>query len=315
MKIIALFPVKNEAWILSTTIPQIKKFADEIICVDGGSTDGSVEILKSFGVKVKLQDEKNTNFSSWRRQLLEWGRELGGTHFLWIDADECPTTNFLKYYKEELTKMKPGEKICMQWLTLWKNPRFYRDDKSIWSNLYKDFIYCDDNISNFENALIHEGRTPGTNKGICRQISPEKGAVLHFQAVPFERYQVKQAFQKCRELDMKTSSARRINNKYAETLDNKNAILKQVQDAWIEGIYLPNTIQKEHRESYTDLIKSFFNKRGVEYFEPLQIWHIGELHKIFLEKMGREPKVKTYPKIMIKLNNLKNKIKQIIKNK
>ena len=144
MKIIALFPVRNEAWILPTTIPQIKKFADEIICVDGDSTDDTVKILESLGVKVRPQAEKSTNYSSWRRQLMDWGRELGGTHFLWVDADECPTTNFLPHYKEEIAKMKPGEKITMQWIALWKDPKKYRDDDSVWSNLYKDFIYCDD---------------------------------------------------------------------------------------------------------------------------------------------------------------------------
>lgn len=309
MKIIALFPVKNEAWILPTTIPQIKKFADEVICVDGNSVDNTVEILQSLGVKVRPQDEKGTNFSSWRRQLLEWGRELGGTHFLWVDADECPTTNFLPHYKEELAKMKPGEKLCMQWLTLWKDPKAYRDDTSVWSNLYKDFVYCDDGIANFADVALHEGRTPGSNEGTQKIISPEIGAMLHFQAVAFKRYQIKQAFQRCRELDMQTASAQRINHKYSETLDNPHAKVTVVPEQWTLGIFLPDTLTEGHEESYLDRIKEFFAKRGIEYFEPLAIWHIEELHRIFVQKTGREPKIKTYPKIVVILNTLKNKLK------
>lgn len=312
MKIIALFPVRNEAWILPTTIPQIKKFADEIICVDGGSTDDTVKILESLGVKVKPQDEKNTNFSSWRRQLLNWGRELGGTHFLWVDADECPTTNFLAHYKEEIAKMKPGQKITMQWIALWKDPKKYRDDNSIWSNLYKDFIYCDDGIANFADVAIHEGRTPGTNEGMCIQIPPETGAILHFQGVPFARSQAKQVFQRCRELDMGTGSAQRINHKYSETLDDPHAEVTDVPSEWIEGIYLPESLKTGDAEYYMERIKDLFKKNGVEYFEPLQIWHIEELHNMFVEKMGREPKVKTYPKIIVLLNTWKNKIKNIL---
>lgn len=315
MKIIALFPVKNESWILHTVIPQIKKFADEIICVDGGSSDDTVKILESYGVKVKPQDERNTNFSSWRRQLLTWGRELGGTHFLWIDADECPTTNFLKYYKKELEEMKPGEKIAMQWLCLWKDPKVFRDDKSVWSNLYKDFIYCDDGISNFEDVALHEGRTPGSNDGTWKRLPVEKGAIMHFQFVPFERFQVKQAFQRCREWDMQRSSPQRINHKYSETLENTKVKTTKIPDEWLEGIDLPDRLKKESGKEYADSIKELFSKRGVEFFEPLQIWHIDELKKIFVERVRREPKVKTYLKIVIILNRLKNKIKSIIKER
>ncbi len=64
MKIIALFPVKNEKWILTTTIPQLKKFCDEILCVDGGSTDGTKEYLVSEGAIVRDQDKTNLNYSS-----------------------------------------------------------------------------------------------------------------------------------------------------------------------------------------------------------------------------------------------------------
>jgi len=318
-------PLKNEEWILKTTIPHLKKFTDEIICLDGGSTDGTVAYLKSAGVHVRPQNEKKTNFSAWRRELLDWGRERGGTHFVWLDADEAFTTNFLEGFRDRLSKMKPGEKLALQWLCLWKSPYVYRDDTSIWSNLYKDFIVCDDPKTSFDNTLIHEGRTPGPNTNPDGTISWTKipldeGSVLHFQFVPFKRFQIKQAYQRCRELVMSTGSALRINNKYSVTLDDPNARIKSIPPEWLADIGTGGNL--EAISSVADNwfmagIMVYFKEKGSLYFEPLQIWHVPELKEYFIKENGRTPKSRTYPAFVIcakkLLDKTKNKIRTVLK--
>lgn len=315
MKIIALFPIKNDCWILDTTLPQLKKFVDEICCLDGGSTDGTIEKLKSYGVIVKNQDQTNLNYSSWRQELLDWGRERGGTHFVWLDSDEAFTTNLLPIFKDEIGKLKPGQKLVLQWLCLWKNSRVYRDDSSVWSNLYKDFVFCDDGRSIFENIRLHEGRTPGeNNENTWVKLPVEKGAVLHFQFVPFERFQVKQAYQRCRELII-GNNPRRINLRYAETLNENDVSCREIPTRWIEGINNLDTILSTPPGWFLDGINEFFDKKGILLFEPLQIWHIPELHEKFKREVGREPVAKRYPGLIILANNFKNRLKKIVYGK
>jgi glycosyltransferase involved in cell wall biosynthesis len=319
MKIIALIPVKNEAWILKSTIPRLKKFADEILCTDGGSTDGTLEYLKSAGVNVRPQAQKQTNFSAWRSELLAWGRERGGTHFIWLDADEAFTANFLGEkngipFRERLSKMKPGEKLALQWLCLWKSPHTYRDDASVWSNLYKDFIVCDDPATSFENKIIHEGRTPGPNTNpdgtvSWTKISPDEGAVLHFQFVPFEKYQLKQAYQRCIERNMNAVSPQRINNKYTATLDDPDVRTRPVPKEWISGIAGLGTISFARDSWFLDAILDFFKEKGILYYEPLQIWHIPELKAAFKKETGRDPVPKTYPAFVIRTKKIVDRIK------
>src|SRR6056297_1917817 len=138
MKIIALLPVKNEAWILPTFISSVKNVADEIIAIDDFSTDDSAEILRGVGATVVTNPypaKKGWAEYKIRQKLLDLGREHGGTHFICIDADEALTANFAETGLPHLKAMQPGDKLSLQWLALWKSPLVYRDDTSIWSNL------------------------------------------------------------------------------------------------------------------------------------------------------------------------------------
>ena len=292
MKIITLFPVRNEEWILRTTIPQMKKFSDEILCLDAGSVDSTREILKGFDVEYRDGSDCRNDYSESRQRLLDWGRERGGTHFVWLDADEVFTSNFMSSFKDVFLEMKPGQKLMMQWLCLWKDPHKYREDGSVWSGLFKDFVFCDDGISSFKGgAQLHEGRTPGkrTKKNIL-EIPLGTGAVLHFQFAAFERFQMKQAFQRCRELFLCKEDPLALNNRYSITMDDSNAKCKDIPAGWLEGIKGLEGLGKAGIDWYFLEIIRMFDKKGIAFFELLQIWHVPQLHDEFIKIVGREPK-------------------------
>ncbi|MEM4272648.1 MAG: glycosyltransferase, partial [Candidatus Bilamarchaeaceae archaeon] len=204
MKIIALMPVKNAAWSLPAYISSVAKITKEIIVVEDGSNDGTNELLEKAGATIYTlppYTKTMTSHSEHRNFLLQKGREAGGTHFIWIDSDEAFTAQFISNAKELIGSLKPGQKLAMRWLTLWKSAYQYRDDSSVWSNLYKDFITCDTPEYSFGKQLFHEARTPGPNtKENTLRLPIDKGAVLHFQSAAWEAYQIKQAFYRCSEL-------------------------------------------------------------------------------------------------------------------
>ena len=43
-----------------------------------------------------------------------------------------------------MSQLEPGEKVRMQWLALWKSCTHFRNDYTVWSNNFKDFIVRDD---------------------------------------------------------------------------------------------------------------------------------------------------------------------------
>src|SRR5690349_18793546 len=47
-----IIPTINEEGNLATILPQLKKYADEIVIVDDGSTDGTLKISAEYGCKI-----------------------------------------------------------------------------------------------------------------------------------------------------------------------------------------------------------------------------------------------------------------------
>ncbi|MGL4772214.1 MAG: tetratricopeptide repeat-containing glycosyltransferase family 2 protein [Clostridium sp.] len=76
--------VKNEEKFLKKCLDSIKKFADEIVVVDTGSTDSTMEIAKSYGVKL-IEHAWNNDFSEVRNISIE---NATMDWILFVDADE-----------------------------------------------------------------------------------------------------------------------------------------------------------------------------------------------------------------------------------
>lgn len=95
----ACMMVKDEEQFLPRCLESIKGLVDEIVVVDTGSTDRSVEIAESFGARVYHHPWEN-NFSIHRNQSMDYA--TGDWVFI-IDADEVlnymPGMNHEKFRK------------------------------------------------------------------------------------------------------------------------------------------------------------------------------------------------------------------------
>lgn len=83
MKLSVIIINKNEDDFLKDCLESVSGFTDEIVFLDGGSTDGSLEIAQNY--KAKIYKQKGNSFSAWRNEGLNLAK---GEWILYLDADE-----------------------------------------------------------------------------------------------------------------------------------------------------------------------------------------------------------------------------------
>jgi len=95
---------KNEVHLIRTCLDSVK-WADEIIIVDSGSTDGTVEICREYTDKIMLTDWPG--FGPQKNRALALA---AGEWVLSLDADECVTPELRR--EMEAVMADPGDRAA-----------------------------------------------------------------------------------------------------------------------------------------------------------------------------------------------------------
>ncbi len=92
-----LIIAKNEASMIADAISSVKSVATEIIVVDGGSTDNTIEVAKKEGAAVVKNDFHD--FSDQRNLALASAHE---DWVFYLDSDERVTPSFIKELNDKI---------------------------------------------------------------------------------------------------------------------------------------------------------------------------------------------------------------------
>lgn len=139
MKTVALFKVRNERWVLGASLRSAMRLCDAAVVLDHASTDETPEIVRSVageypGLVTLIRDDRaEWTEASLLEKLLHAGRDIGGTHFLVLDADEILTGNLISDLPLMLRMLQPGASLWLPLPAIWGSLDAYRDDDSVWS--------------------------------------------------------------------------------------------------------------------------------------------------------------------------------------
>jgi len=146
--------VKNEQQFLPYCLASVYKYCDEIIVVDTGSTDRTIEIAESFGAYI-IRAKLNDNFSLVRNIAQSPSKS---DWILWLDGDEVLSDNGIKKIKTQLIEDPTADFFLLPRVNFWKNLQYcfaypdsqyklYRNNIGLkWTGKLHEKIYDDNNI-------------------------------------------------------------------------------------------------------------------------------------------------------------------------
>lgn len=137
-KIVTMLRIKNESRWIVKVLESISSFSTDIVVLDDGSTDNTLEICKNFSQVVDIHQQSNLPFDETRDKniLLKMALKRNPDFVLTLDGDEIFPPNIKKLLLEELEVIYPEAPMYeFQVLTIWDKLNQYRYD-GIYSNIW-----------------------------------------------------------------------------------------------------------------------------------------------------------------------------------
>lgn len=176
--------VKNEEKVLARCLECVKKFADEIVVADTGSSDGTLNIAKDFTDKVYHFDWCD-DFSSARNFAFS---KAESDFLMWLDADDIITDDNCKKIKE-IMQNPQFDMAFLQYASfkdgvpsfIYYRERIFRRSKNYkFAGFVHEAVVPSGNIEYFDIPIIHQKEVEGDKlrnlKIYQKRIS--KGAIL-----------------------------------------------------------------------------------------------------------------------------------------
>lgn len=236
MTLIGLIPVRNEAWIVGFSARAALRWCDALLFLNHASTDDTTAALASVPGRVEVIHEsgQDWNEADYRQRLLVTARDMGGTHFALIDADEVLTANLLDCIRPMISALTPGECLRLPWICLWRSMSAYRSDNSKFGRARAPVAFADaPGLSHKAGAGGYQIHTRAPN-GVrfSDQLDREDGGLLHFQHAEWQRLLAKQALYKMTERLRWGRSVDDINKTYDGTVSEDGLQTTELPAQW-----------------------------------------------------------------------------------
>lgn len=201
MKIVAVMPVRNEAWILGLTARAALRWVDHLVILDHASTDRTMflctQIFMEHEGRVTYLTEPSPVWEEMRhrQRLLDEARKQRATHIAIVDADEILSANLLPTIRNHFAALMPCEVLQLPWLCL-RGSLDAVHTTGMWAEQNVSCGFLDDHIWHWSSGErggydFHHRHPMGRQLRAVQPVARNAG-LMHLQFVDDRRLRAKQ---------------------------------------------------------------------------------------------------------------------------
>lgn len=170
----------NEEKFIHYPLDSAYDLSDEVVIVDGGSEDKTIDSAKSYGDKVRVIETDNPKMFHKNKQKAINAAQ--GEWILQLDADEAISKDLKKEIKKVITNLDNNEEKHVGY-------RIPRKNWFLSRFLTKGGIYPDYTIRLYKNGkAIFPCKDVHENVEVDGEVGTLKNDILHYADPTFERY-------------------------------------------------------------------------------------------------------------------------------
>ena len=239
-KIIVVTCVKDEAWMLDRFLATCSEFADHIIVSDESTgLDDSLEIYSKYPKVILHHNSGDPVRGDIRRKFVfHEARKIKCDKriIIAIDSDEILSANILESSEwQTVRSSEPGTLIYLQWVTLWKNYKYYRIVDPQFYGCYNRQIWVDDGISEIPTVGYQEMHMAYNPLRAKKYLYLNEIVCLHYQCCNWQRMESKHRYYRMHEkANIKKLSNMAIFRVYGHMTSN-NIECRNSPEFWFDG--------------------------------------------------------------------------------
>jgi len=321
------FICKNEAHIIEKMLDSAKTITDLIVVNDTGSTDGTQDIIKKFGIDNNIPtyvyERTFDNFENSRNHAMEKLREVVNelawdaekVHGYWFDCDETLVMN-PRFNKNQFTKDLYMINTYISAMKYTRNT-FFRVSKPFrWYGVLHEFIVCDDkNITSglAENIHVNVEMTGASWQGNVSDKYLSHAHILE-KSISNDRKDPRWIFYTAQswhdaasttDKEENTERARRAIKYYRERVSRKDGYPEEIFYSQYRIGTMMKSLEEPWSETHQELLKAYSMdplrgepiKAIIDYYLQMGDWNNAYLYSKFAKVNfhGNNP----YPKRLL----------------
>jgi len=159
-KLAAMLRVKDAIETIRECLDNLSSFVDEIVIVDNGSTDGTLEVYEAYPKIVDVARTEGFDEGRDKNLVLDMAKRRDPDWIIWIDSDEAFEERMTRELVEQYMNQNKYAAIWFKQYHFWRDRRHYRTDDR-WKPSYQRAMWQNQPGTFFSQDKIHNSLIQG----------------------------------------------------------------------------------------------------------------------------------------------------------